>query len=70
MNRLTLYILSIVSLLATVPWFFFETTETQLLGLPCWAFYSICMTMVYAMVIALIFYRYWTLLAGSEDEEQ
>ncbi|MCP5002847.1 MAG: hypothetical protein GY941_02705 [Planctomycetes bacterium] len=69
MNRLKLYILSTVSLLSTVPWFFFKTTDTQILGLPCWAFYSVCMTIVYAFVIALIFYRYWDILAGSEEDE-
>ncbi len=60
--------LSIILLLATAPWFFL-TRERQILGFPCWAFYSMCMSMVYAIVISIIFFSYWNMLAGSKDEE-
>ncbi|MFQ5963373.1 MAG: hypothetical protein ACE5KZ_03720 [Candidatus Scalinduaceae bacterium] len=69
MSRLTLYIISILTLVATVPWFFSEEMDVQVFGFPPWAFYSICMTVLYAVVISVIIYRYWHVLAGDDDEE-
>jgi hypothetical protein len=68
MTKLRLCCISAFLLIATVPWFFTEYSSGNILGFPSWAFYSICVTLVYAIVTAAFFERYWSLFTGDEKE--
>ena len=66
MTRTRLYTLSALCLALTTPWFF-TTHPGHLLGFPLWALYSLFVTLLYAALIALILQRYWSLLAGDDE---
>lgn len=68
MTKLRLYAILAAILLATVPWFFTRSVTAHILGFPPWAFYSICMTIVYAIVVAFFVGRYWPLSEDDNDE--
>ena len=68
MTKLRLCCISAFLLIASVPWFFTEFRSGNILGLPSWAFYSICVTIVYAIVTAVLFERYWSLFADEDSE--
>lgn len=53
----------------TVPWFFTDFNGAIILGFPAWALYSICMTVLYAVIIAVLIGRYWSVSAGDDDTE-
>ncbi len=54
----------------TVPWFFTDFNGAIVLGFPLWAIYSLCMTVLYAVIIALLLGRYWKVLADENDSEE
>ena len=68
MTKLRLCCVSAFLLVVTVPWFFTEYRSSNILGFPSWAFYSICVTLVYAIVTAFFFERYWSLFANDDNE--
>ncbi len=68
MTKLKLYLISAFFLVATVPWFFTELRTNHILGFPPWAFYSFCATILYAIVIAFLLQRYWSVLAGDDKD--
>ena len=59
-----MYIILTITLLATIPWFFTKHKAIHLFGFPPWAFYSLCLTVGYATVVAVFTGRYWDM---SED---
>jgi hypothetical protein len=67
MTKSRLCCISALILIASVPWFFTEFRAGNFFGFPLWAFYSLCITISYAIVTAIFFQRYWTLFAGDED---
>ena len=69
MNRPLLYLLTILALALTVPWFFTGDSEARLLGFPLWAAWAVGASFIYAVVIAICIGRYWDLSAGEEEEE-
>ncbi len=68
MTKFKLFCISTFLLIATVPWFFTEFRFDDVLGFPPWAFYSLCVTLVYAIVTAVILERYWSLFANDDSE--
>ncbi|MGR3179216.1 MAG: hypothetical protein ACUZ8E_14280 [Candidatus Anammoxibacter sp.] len=65
-----MYIILTVSLLATIPWFFTEFRAVHIFGFPPWAFYSLCLTIVYAIVVAFFVGRYWSVSINKNDDDQ
>jgi hypothetical protein len=68
MTRTRVFLSTILILIASVPWFFSEGSEDHYLGLPVWALYSLVVTFVYAVTVALILQRYWPMLAGDTED--
>ncbi|MGR3220620.1 MAG: hypothetical protein ACUZ8H_12515 [Candidatus Anammoxibacter sp.] len=64
-----MYIILTASLLATIPWFFTKFRPVHILGFPPWAFYSICLTVVYAIIVAFFVGRYWSISINNNDED-
>ncbi|MEA1881885.1 MAG: hypothetical protein U9N31_05730 [Candidatus Marinimicrobia bacterium] len=58
MSRNRTFLISIIALILTVPWWFFEYSST-ILGLPDWAFYTVFMALIYSVVITYILGKYW-----------
>jgi hypothetical protein len=59
MSRNCVFFISIIVLILTVPWWFFEYSGTIILGLPDWAFYAVFMAIIYSIVIAYILGKFW-----------
>ena len=70
MNRPLLYILTILALALTVPWFFSGDSDKRILGFPVWAAWAVGASALYAVLIAFLIGRYWDLSAGGEDEKE
>ncbi len=68
MTKLRVCFISALILIASVPWFFTELMPGNILGFPTWAFYSLCITILYAIVIACFFQRYWSLFADNDHD--
>ncbi|MCK5392522.1 MAG: hypothetical protein KAJ31_08840 [Deltaproteobacteria bacterium] len=54
----------------TVPWFFSDFDEAIILGFPAWALYSFLMTVLYAVIIAVLIARYWSVSADDENDNE
>ncbi len=67
MTRTRLWLLIAALLVSTVPWWFVGRTDTRILGMPAWAAYSLAMSILFALVMALLLPRYWRLSAGDDD---
>jgi hypothetical protein len=52
------WILSILMLVLTVPWFI--TSSEMIFGFPAWAFYALIVTVLYSFLIAYLFQIYHT----------
>ncbi len=61
MRPIKLYLVNFLLIILTVPWFFFKGDLHIILGFPIWAFYSICMTFLYAIIICYFLKKYWFL---------
>ena len=68
MTKLRLCFISALLIIATVPWFFTEFRPGNILGFLSWAFYSLCATLLYAIVTAFFFQRYWSLFADNDED--
>ena len=55
MTKLRVCLISAFLIIASIPWFFTEFMSGNILGFPTWAFYSICVTILYAIVTACFF---------------
>ena len=69
MTRTRLYILILLFLLLTVPWFFSDISSIIVAGFPPWALYTLLATLLYAVVISYFLGKYWSLSAREEEEE-
>ncbi len=69
MKLLKLFIIPVAILVASVPWLFTRASDTVILGFPAWAFYSLVVTQIYAIVIAVFLKRYWQLSADEKEKE-
>jgi len=67
MTKHRVCLISAILIIASVPWFFTEFMAGDILGFPIWAFYSLCVTILYAIVTACFFQRYWSLFADDEE---
>ena len=67
MTKHRVCLISAILIIASVPWFFTEFMAGNILGFPIWAFYSLCVTILYAIVTACLFQRYWSLFADDEE---
>lgn len=52
------WILSLLMLVLTVPWFI--TSSEMIFGFPAWAFYALIVTVLYSFLIAYLFQIYHT----------
>ncbi len=68
MTKLRVCLISAFLIVASVPWFFTEFISGNILGFPTWAFYSLCITILYAIVTVFFFQRYWSLFADNDEE--
>ena len=68
MTKLRVCLISAFLIVASVPWFFTEFISGNILGFPTWAFYSLCITILYAIVTACFFQRYWSLFADNDHD--
>tara|TARA_Y100001970_G_C14068634_1_gene768111 strand:+ start:412 stop:624 length:213 start_codon:yes stop_codon:yes gene_type:complete len=59
MNAKKIYIINIVTLFFTVPWFFNKNDLESFFGFPYWAFYSLFGTFIYAIVTYYCINKYW-----------
>jgi len=59
MSRNCVFFISIIVLILTVPWWFFDYSDTIILGLPDWAFYAVFIAILYSIVIAYILEKFW-----------
>ena len=67
MTKFRLCCISSLLLIASVPWFFTGFRSSNFFGFPSWAFYSLSITLLYAIVTAIFFERYWPLFAGDKE---
>lgn len=68
MTKFRLCLISAFLLIATVPWFFTRFRPEHIFGFPLWAFYSFCVTVLYAIVIAFFLHRYWYKFDNENDD--
>ena len=61
MSRRKLNLLNFMILLMTVPWFFNNTKFESIMGFPYWAFYSLFLTLLYAIIIFYFLGKYWSI---------
>ena len=64
-----LYIIILLLILLTVPWFFSGISSIIVVGFPLWALYAILATLIYAVIIAYFLEKYWSLSSGEGQEE-
>jgi len=70
MTRIRLYILMLVLILLTIPWFFSGITSRIIVGFPSWALYTFIATLIFAIITSYILGKYWNLSARELEEEE
>ena len=68
-TRTRLYILILLFLILTVPWFFSDISSIIVAGFPLWALYTLMATLIYAVIISYLLEKYWSLSAREEEED-
>ena len=58
MYKTKVFIIVFTTLVLTVPWWFFDKSDT-ILGLPAWALYSIITAIVFSVVLSAVIQIYW-----------
>ena len=58
MYKAKVFIIVFTALVLTVPWWFFDKSDT-ILGLPAWALYSIITAIVFSVVLSAVIQIYW-----------
>ena len=69
MTRTRLYILILLLILLTVPWFFSGIASIIVVGFPPWALYTLMATLIYAVITSYFLGKYWSLSAREGEEE-
>ena len=70
MTRTRLYIIMLVLILLTIPWFFSGISPNIIVGFPSWALYTFIATLLYAVITSYILGKYWTLSARELEQEE
>lgn len=68
MNKPLIFLIMVVLLVASVPWFYNELELRHIFGFPPWAMYSFIMVIVFAVVTCVIYGLYWFKLAEGVEE--
>jgi H+/Cl- antiporter ClcA len=70
MRIFSIIAITVVLLLANMPWFFSEVSQEHIYGFPPWAMYSLVMMVIFGVVVSILLGLYWTDLAnvGGNDE--
>ena len=55
-----IYSLIAALLFLSVPWLFFKWSDSNVLGLPGWAAYSLIFVACFAVIMVILIERYWT----------
>lgn len=55
-----IYFLIAVLLFLSIPWFFFDWSDSSILGLPNWAAYSLIFVACFAVILVILIEKYWT----------
>ena len=69
MRPFKLYILNFLFIILTVPWFFLDDSINSIFGFPFWAFYSLIMTFLYAIIIYLFLKKYWFVSVSLNEDD-
>jgi predicted membrane metal-binding protein len=69
MSKKAIFLITVLLMLANIPWFFTNLRREQILGFPPWAIYSLSMMVLFALVVCFLLGRYWARLAGDDDGE-
>ncbi|MBU1099482.1 MAG: hypothetical protein KKA84_03680 [Bacteroidetes bacterium] len=69
MTKSRIYIVISLLLFLSVPWFFTDPIPTEIYGLPSWGFYSLSVTILFAIVTAFLINRYWEKLSDEDIDE-
>lgn len=67
MSKYWIFPVIFILLLSNTPCFFHEPVMDRILGFPPWAFYSLVMMIIYAVVTCIFMSKYWTSLAEDAD---
>ncbi len=68
MNKTVMILITIVVLLANVPWFFNKFQPTHILGFPPWAIYSLVWIILFAILVCIFIGIYWDKLRELPDD--
>ena len=66
MSRIKLYVLNIILLLMTVPWFFIDTKTEDTASFPHWGLYALFSTLIYAISVFYFLHKYWSMSASEQ----
>lgn len=69
MKFLYIFVIPLLILIASVPWFFTGESSRVILGFPAWGFYSLILSLIYAVVVAIFLKKFWSLSAQDEEKE-
>ena len=67
MTSKKLYLSSFLLIILSVPWFYIDNNSNIFGGFPAWAFYSLTVTLIYAILVAYMLGKYWSI--SSEDKK-
>jgi hypothetical protein len=70
LTKKNIYIIVILFLFLSVPWFFFDINPGKYFGLPDWGFYSFVLSILFAITVAILISKYWDKLSGGKDEDE
>ncbi len=70
MRKSALYILTLLALVLTVPWWFASDSDARILGMPNWAFYALVASALYAAIISFCVGKFWNVSAKSGDGDE
>ncbi len=63
------YVLLLAMLVLTVPWSLVAPASATVWGFPGWAFYSLAMTGLFALLLSLLLPFLWQSLASEGDDD-
>lgn len=69
-RRVVLYGAMALCATAATPWFFVDEWNVSIVGFPPWAFYSLLMTVVFALVVAIFIDRFWEVSAADAERDE
>ena len=70
MTRIKLFLLNIMLIIMTVPWFSNDMKIRSIFGVPSWALYTLSSTFIYAVCIYYFLNQYWSVSASNKTLEK